>query len=70
MTNLLFLKEFQQPTQLANAHPFDKIDVLFNRASGFARKSRRGNFLYAGFVRRISQQPRINAVSRDDPETV
>jgi len=70
MTDLLLLKEFQQPTQLTNAHPFDKIDMLFKRSIGFARKSRRGNFLYAGFVRRISQQPRINAVSRDDPENV
>ena len=70
MTDLLLLEEFQQPTQLTNAHPFDKIDMLFKRVIGFARKSCGDNFLYAGFVRRISQQPRINAVSRDDPENV
>ena len=70
MTDFLFLKEFQQPIQLTNAHPFDEIDVLSERWIGFTGERRGDDFLDAGFVRRISQQPRINAVSGDDPENV
>ena len=70
MMDLLFLKKFQQPTQSANAHPFDQIDVLVERWIGFSGERRGDDFLYAGFARRISQQSRIKAVSRDDPENV
>ena len=68
MTDFLFLKEFQQPTQLANAHPFDKIDMLIKRWIGFARERRGDNSFYAGFAGRVGQQSRVNTVSRDDSE--
>jgi len=70
MADFFFLKEFQQPTQLANAHPFHEIDMLSERWIGFTDERRGDDFFDAGFVRRISQQPRINAVSGDDPEIV
>ena len=68
MTDFLFLKEFQQPTQLANAHPFHEIDVLIERWIGFTGERRGADFLYSGFARRVGQQSRVNTVSRDDSE--
>ena len=43
--------------------------MLFESRIGFGRESDGNDFLYARFPRGTSQQPRINAVSRDDPES-
>ena len=68
MTDFLFLKEFQQPIQLANAHPFDEIDMLIKGWIRFVGERRSDNSFYTGFARRVGQQTRVNAVSRDDSD--
>ena len=68
--NLLVAKKFQEPAQLPDAEPFDKIDVLPDRGIGFIRKRRGNNSLYAGLARSVGERSRINATTGDDPENV
>jgi len=55
---------------LSDAHPLDQIDMLRKDGIGLASKGSSNYFLYTSFSRRISKQPRINAVSGDDSQSV
>jgi len=68
--NFVFVKEFQEPIQLSDAHPFDQIYMLREHWIGLACKCGRNYFLYARFSRRISEQSGIHAVSSDNSENV
>ena len=44
-------KEFQEPIQLANAHPVDQIHILLQPWIGLARERDRDDFLNASLSR-------------------
>ena len=51
MMNLLFAEKFQEPIQLANAHPFEQIHMSREGWIGLARKRGRDDFLNASLSR-------------------
>src|SRR6266498_400303 len=66
--NLVFVKKFQQSIQLSDAHPFDQINILREGRIGLASECGRNYFSYASFLRRISKQSGIYAVSGDNSQ--
>ena len=66
--DLVLPKKIEQPAQLSDAQPFDKIDMLADGRIGLVGESRREDELDAGSARRVRHAPRVNAVARDDPE--
>jgi hypothetical protein len=66
--NFVFVKEFQEPIQLSDAHPFDQINMLREIWIGLASECGCNYSVYASFSRCVSEQSRINAVSSDDSQ--
>ena len=68
--DFVLIKNFQEPIELSDAHPFDQIDMLRENGIGLATKCSRYDFFYTSFSRRLSKQPRIRTVSGDNSENL
>ena len=66
--NFVFIKKFQEPIQLSDAHPFDQINMLRERWIGLVSECGCNYFFYTSFPCCVSEQSRINAVSGDDSQ--
>jgi hypothetical protein len=51
----MFGEKFEELAQVADAQPFDKIDMLLDGRFGFIPERRRDNSLHAGFARGIGE---------------
>jgi len=61
--DILAAKEFQEPPELSDAHPLERIYVLVENWICFVGESGSDDFSYAGFSRCVCDQSRVNAVA-------
>src|SRR5262249_53385501 len=68
--DILAAKEFQEPTELSDAHPLEHIYVLVENWICFVGESGSDDFCYASFSSCVCDQSRVNAVAGNYSEVL